>query len=71
MTAAGDLAATAGIKTGRRKIASYLLSPVDEARLEPGANDEHCHQVHPATPRWRQSVEEQHRRSRVGGPGKS
>ncbi len=30
------MAATADIKTGRRSILSYLMSPIDEARLEAG-----------------------------------
>jgi hemolysin D len=30
------MAATADIKTGRRSILSYLVSPIDEARLEAG-----------------------------------
>lgn len=30
------MAATADIKTGRRSILSYLISPIDEARLEAG-----------------------------------
>jgi hemolysin D len=30
------MAATADVKTGRRSIASYLLSPIDEARLSAG-----------------------------------
>jgi hemolysin D len=33
---APGMAATADIKTGRRSILSYLLSPIDEARLEAG-----------------------------------
>jgi hemolysin D len=30
------MAATADIKTGRRSILSYLVSPIDEARLSAG-----------------------------------
>jgi hemolysin D len=30
------IAATADIKTGRRSILSYLVSPIDEARLSAG-----------------------------------
>lgn len=51
------MAATADIRTGRRSILSYLVSLIDEARLEAGRGDKMTQAMRRRTPSASQKVQ--------------